>query len=210
MPHLLEPYSGTGPIGRVFRQNEWTVTSVDIEPKFAPDICCSVLDFTPDMIEDSPDVIWGSPPCTHYNRVRTTAKTPRDLEGSDKLVQKVLDLADYDKVPFWMENPLGLLKDREVVRGIFMYLVDYCCYNDGDHPHKARKRTCIFTNSSWTPWRALCRKDCGFCVGKKHMDYAQRGGKDGRPRHKLEELYSIPKALPQELCEWLATDGDLP
>ena len=47
---------------------------------------------------------------------RTTAKTPRDLAGSDKLVQKVLDLAKYFDIPFFMENPhSGLLKTRDVV-----------------------------------------------------------------------------------------------
>ena len=172
-PRLLELYSGTGSIGRVFRENGWEVTSVDIDPKFEPTICCNVLDLTPEMIGDPPDVIWGSPPCTMYSRARTTAKTPRDLEGSDRLVQKVLDLAEFYGVPFWFENPLGLLKDRPVVAGIPMQLVDYCKYNDGTHPHKARKRTCIWTNTMWTPARQLCRKDCGFCVGKRHIDSAQ-------------------------------------
>ena len=115
--HLLELFSGTGSIGRAFRRNGWSVTSVDIDPKFQPDLCCSVLDLTPDMIESRPDVIWGSPPCTQYSYARTTAKTPRDLEGSDKLVQKVLDLAEHYKAPFSMENPFGLLRTREVVRG---------------------------------------------------------------------------------------------
>ena len=117
MPHLLELFAGTGSIGRVFRNHGWTVTSVDLEPKFEPTICCNVLDVTPEMIETRPDLIWASPPCTHYSRARTTAKTPRDLEGSDKLVQKVLDLVNHYGAPFFMENPAGLLLNREVVRG---------------------------------------------------------------------------------------------
>ena len=111
--HLLELFSGTGSIGRVLRQNGWAVASVDMEAKFEPDICCNVLDLTPEMIEDRPDVIWGSPPCTHYSWARTTAKATRDLEGSDKLVQKVLDLAEHYKVPFFMENPIRALEDSE-------------------------------------------------------------------------------------------------
>ena len=100
-----------------------------------------------------------------------------------------------------MENPMGLLKDRAVVEGIPMRVLDYGRYNDGDHPHKARKRTYIWTNTTWTPARPLCMKDCGFCEGNSHIDHAQRVGRNGRPRHTLEELYAIPKALPQELCE---------
>ena len=68
-----------------------------------------------------------------YSRARTTAKTPRDLEGIDKLVQKVLDLAKHFNVPFFMENPhSGLLKTRDVVSGIPMRVIDYCQYADDD------------------------------------------------------------------------------
>ena len=36
------------------------------------------------------DAIWASPPWTHYSSARARARTPRDLEGSDALVRKVL------------------------------------------------------------------------------------------------------------------------
>jgi len=42
-----------------------------------------------------------------YSRARTTAKTPRDLEGSDKLVQRVLDLARIFDVPLWKTHTAG-------------------------------------------------------------------------------------------------------
>ena len=62
------------------------------------------------------DLLWASPPCTHYSSARTTAKTPRDLVGSDAMVQKVLDLADELFCYYLMENPnSGLLKSRAVV-----------------------------------------------------------------------------------------------
>ena len=68
-----------------------------------------------------------APPCTHYSCARTRAKTPRDLEGSDLLVRKVLDLADELNCYYSMENPhSGLLKTRAVVQGIKMVVWDYC------------------------------------------------------------------------------------
>ena len=94
-PHLLELFSGTGSTGRVFEAAGWRVTSVDCEPRLGPTICCDVLRLEPGMVQGNVDLIWASPPCTHYSIARTTAKTPRDLEGSDRLVQKVLDLADH-------------------------------------------------------------------------------------------------------------------
>ncbi len=74
----------------------WQVTSVDIDAKSLPTICLDIMDLkSEDLLEyGNVDLLWSSPPCTHYSCARTTAKTPRDLEGSDALVSKVLDLAD--------------------------------------------------------------------------------------------------------------------
>ena len=204
-PHLLELFSGTGSIGKVFRAAGWRVTSVDCEPRFGPTICCDVLQLEPGMVEGNVDLIWASPPCTMYSIARTTAKTPRDLDGSDLLVQKVIDLADQLWCYYFMENPhSGLLKSRNVVQGIPMCVVDYCMYAGGDFPHKARKRTSVWTNTSWTPERRLCSKDCGHCVDGRHLDVAQRGPAPGRPtnRHTLEQLYAIPPELAGDILRW--------
>ena len=68
------------------------------------------------------DMIWASPPCTQYPCARTSARTPRCLAGSDRLVQQVLDIIMYfspiDEVKplFFIENPWsGLLRHRSVV-----------------------------------------------------------------------------------------------
>ena len=95
MPHLLELFSGTGSVGKVFLEAGWRVTSVDCEHKFNSTICCDVLRLEPCMVEGPADLIGASPPYTHHSIARTTAKTPRDLEGSDRLVRKVLELKDH-------------------------------------------------------------------------------------------------------------------
>ena len=101
--HLLELFCGTKSISKVFEQHGWTCTSLDWDSKMNPTICCNILDVTPEMILEHgrPHAIWASPLCTMYSRARATAKTPRDLEGSDKLVQKVLDLANHFNIPFF-------------------------------------------------------------------------------------------------------------
>jgi hypothetical protein len=87
---LLELFSGTGSIGKSFEAAGWTVVSLDISdkpimPTFQQDIMeWNFRMFPPKFF----DVIWSSPPCTQYSRARTTAKTPRDLEGADAVVSR--------------------------------------------------------------------------------------------------------------------------
>ena len=210
----MELFCGTKSIGKVFDQHGWDVISVDMLSKFEPTICKNVLDLTPeDIFEVLPtysqavSVIWGSPPCTHYSRARTTAKTPRDLPGSDKLVQKVLDLASFFEVPFFMENPhSGLLKIRDVVQGIPMRVIDYCSYADESFPGRYRKRTAIWTNTDWIPARSLCVPSlCKFCSdGKKHDHIAQQRATNWQSKHSIKQLYRIPAALPQELIDYIS------
>jgi hypothetical protein len=211
MPHLLELFSGTGSVGKVFRAGGWDVTAVDIDPKANADIFADVLELTPETIEQlhgPPDLVWGSPPCVQYSRARTTAKTPRDLVGSDRLVQKVLDLAAHWGVPFFVENPnSGLLKDRDVVRGIPMRVVDYCKYRDERFPPMYRKRTSIWTDTAWTPARPLCRKDCGCVVDGHHAETAQRRPPTNHPiptarRNTLDELHALPPLLCEEIFQF--------
>ena len=212
MPVLLELFCGTKSIGKIFDHNGYDVVSVDMLDKFEPTICKNVLDLTPeDIIEKLPntykriDVCWASPSCTQYSKMRTQGG-PRDLRGADMLVQKVLDLVQFFDVPFFMENPqTGLLKSRDVVRGIPFRTIDYCQYADDTFPGRYRKRTGIWTNTDWIPARALCKPSlCKFCSdGKKHDHACQQRSKPGQMRSSLKQLYSIPSALPQELVDYL-------
>ena len=201
MPLLLELFSGTGSIGRAFRQKGWDVFAVDLDPKAAADLHMDILDLTPAMLPPQIDCIWASPPCTHYSRARTTARTPRELIGSDKLVQQVLDLVAHYGVPFFMENPhSGLFEDREVAQGIPMQVVDYCRYGTA-----YRKRTSIWTNTAWQPARPLCRHDCASSVGLRHASKAQQAGRIGGARRSRNELYAVPPELCSEIAGFMGS-----
>ena len=210
--HLLELFCGTKSISREFEGLGWTSTSLDMDPKTNPDICTNILQVTRELLSEypRPDAIWASPLCTHYSRARTTAKTPRDLEGSDKLVAKVLEIASYFDCPYFIENPhSGLLKTRDVVQGITMRTLDYCQYACGAFPGRYRKRTAIWTNTDWTPSRSLCKPaTCHFCSnGRTHDHQAQRVTGSGveRTLQTRNQLYSIPAALPREIAIWLVS-----
>ena len=208
MPLLLELFSGTGSIGTAFRQVGWEVFAVDLDARTEADLHIDVMNLTPSMLPPHIDAIWASPPCTQHSRARTTAKTPRDLIGSDALVQKVLDLVAHYKVPFFFENPhSGLLKSRAVVAGIPMQVVDYCRYGK-----QYRKRTAIWTDTAWVPQRPLCKFDCVSSSGlKRHAEVDQRGGRGKNDtRRSQNELYSIPAELCSEIAEFMDAQVRLP
>ncbi len=197
--HLLELFSGTGSVGHAFSARGWEVTSVDCDPRAGPTICIDVLAFHPGMLNGRKvDLIWASPPCTHYSAARTKARTPRDLEGADRLVRKALELAEQLGCPYLMENPhSGLLKSRACVADIPMRVVDYCKYGA---PY--RKRTAIFTNTAWEPARPLCRHDCHASAGGRHTARAQRGMSLGTRGFALNVLYALPAELCEEIADW--------
>ena len=200
-PVLLELFSGTGSVGRSFRARGWEVFSVDIDANAKPTLVANVLDLQWDALPPDVDCIWASPPCTHYSRARTKAKTPRDLEGSDAIVQKVLDIVDRYAAPSWfMENPeSGLLKGRAVVAGLPFRVVDYCKYGK---PY--RKRTAIWTNTEWEPEQPLCKHDCPVSSGSRHTARAQQAPSSATDvRYSRDELYSIPPTLCDEIADYM-------
>ncbi len=180
------------------------MTSVDIDSTSVPTICCDIMELKAEEVLEigAVDLIWASPPCTHYSCARTKARTPRDLTGSDALVQKVLNLADQLCCCYYiLENPhSGLLKTRPIVQGLRVVVLDYCRYGTA-----YRKRTGIWTNAGYEPRTLLCDKDCAASDGKRHTRRAQRAGPGWH--HSLAELYAIPPELCDEIAEWA---GEVP
>ena len=209
MPILLELFSGTGSVGKSFKKLGWDVVSLDLSPEFQPTICTDLMAWDYRSCPGTFDCIHASPPCTHYSRARTVAKTPRDLEGSDALVQRTLDIIAHFNPRVWIiENPYtGMMKDRPVMQELEMHrhmkVITYCKYG---MPYK--KATSIWTNLAWTPRPACCKASpCEHLEDGAHPKTAQRAqGKRGgvrRPgdKFKLHELY----ALPEQLCDELAS-----
>ena len=138
MPILLELFSGTGSVGKAFAEAGWEVVSLDMDPKSNATIIADFLEWSwCEFGTNHFDCIWASPPCTHYSIARTTAKTPRDLEGSDRLVKRVLDCIEYFKPKtFFIENPQsGYLKGRRVLEGLRYRDTSYCIWPGGFKKH---------------------------------------------------------------------------
>ena len=152
---LLELFSGTGSVGRAFRSRGWEVTSLDLNPKARPTICCDILAwqyreaFKPGHF----DAVWASPVCTEFSMA--LRHRPRNLPAGDAMVLKALEIIDYLRPRWWaLENPAtGLLKTREYMAGLPCHDVTYCKFG---YPY--RKPTRIWGNLPWTPSRGVCRK----------------------------------------------------
>ena len=189
---LLELFSGTGSVGRVFRARGWEAVSLDSDPRADADIHADILDW--DFTEFVPghfDCIWASPPCTEYSIARTTAKTPRNLELADAIVRRTQEIIAYlQPRAWWVENPwTGLLRKREVAASFPPPLVvSYCMYY-----RLYRKDTALWTN---VPFEGLrCDKTCIGWSGNGHVAAAQRGNKRGLPGFSLDALHAIPPEL---------------
>ena len=195
MPRALFLCSGTGSVGEPFRQHGWEVIDVDWDGRFGAEVVADIMtwDYKAAFPTGYFDVVWCSPTCTHYSIARTTAKTPRDLEGADRLVSKCREIIDYFEADIWfIENPdSGLLKTRDVVAGLPYVRVDYCMYGAF-----YRKRTRIWTNAQWTP--KLC--DRSHLINGRHAMTAQRRPCKGYGSNDICSLDQLHR-IPAELCE---------
>ena len=162
---MLDLFSGTGSVSKIFREQGYEVTSLDIASHFKPTITANILEW--DYQSQFPpgyfDVIFCCPPCNHFSRARTTA--PRDLSQGDILVEKALEIIRYFKPRKWfLENPRsGFLKDRPFMEGIPFVDVDYCQFSTWGY----QKPTRIWGDSSI---KNLSPKICDFHTCPNIMD----------------------------------------
>ena len=64
---LLELFSGTQSVGKVFKEKGWEVISLDIMKKFNPTINTDILIWEGYKELPEIDMIWASPPCNSFS-----------------------------------------------------------------------------------------------------------------------------------------------
>jgi site-specific DNA-cytosine methylase len=227
--YLLELFSGTGSVGAAVRDmyggDLLKHYSVDIHTKYNPTTAIDMLqwNYKPDLdafleqrTKDDYVIVWMSPPCTQYSIARSRAKTPRDLEGADALVERALEIKDYVNPNAWfLENPHGAshsaLRLRPIMQPLEQYRNEctYCHYGK-----QFRKRTDIWTNVPVELRRCTKSDPCPHVANTKrhkHPVTAQSGPSAGaRGCGSAEAAYPIPPRLVEYLFGQAFEDSPLP
>ena len=131
---LLNLFSGTNSVAIPWRQNKHGVISVDIDPRFNPEICEDILQLAYCKLP-TPDVIWASPDCSQYARCRTRGP-PRNLVLADSLVAKAIEIIkafqtkQLNLIWFLENGDSAMLWGRDVAKDLTNYIIlDYCQYH---------------------------------------------------------------------------------
>ena len=198
---ILELFAGSRSIGKAAESLGHEVFSIDIQDFEGIDLAKDIEFVTSKDIPFKPDMIWASPPCTTYSIAaishhRDGQKPKTEFAAkSDKLVLNTLKLIREYGCIYYIENPRGMMRKMDFMKGLPRTTVWYCTYGD-----MRAKPTDIWTNNlqsllnidGWIP-RPECKngnKDC-------HHESAPRGSRTGTQG--LKGAYNRSK-IPEELC----------
>ena len=185
----------------------WETISLDIDPKFHPDLCMDIMDFDQTQFPKNHfSLVWASPDCRAYSVARSNAKIPRDeaMAASDVLVEKTRQIIDYFSCAYCIENPASSrLWKREVSAGLQCVITSYCSFG-----YAYRKNTKLANNFGLILPRCPGRGLCPQMIGSKHLEHAQCGkGGIYDKQHIRDELHSIPEGLVREIFRQLNAGG---
>jgi hypothetical protein len=199
---VLELFAGSRSVGKIAESLGMEVFSSDLIEFEGIHYPISILDFDVTKVPFRPDIIWASPPCTGFSvaaighhwsggKGAYIPKTETAKLGIE-LVRKTLEIINHFQPTFWfMENPRGVLRKLDVVKGLNKQSVTYCQYGD-----ERMKPTDIWTNSiTWVP-KPMCKNGDPCHVA------APRGSRTGtQGRANAYERSKIPADLCLEILK---------
>jgi hypothetical protein len=208
--NVLELFSGTHSVGKVFEERGHNVISLDLK---GATINCNILQWDYKQYPSNFfDYIHASPPCdtfslcrmcwigreikAHPNQTFTKELFIKDQEEIGlPILNKTLEIIKYfNPMFFTIENPQTGDMKKYIPECISFTDVDYCMYG---LPYK--KRTRIWNNFDFEG--KLCNKECGNIVNGRHVSNCGHPNKnytktmDAFINTNLTERYRIPKNL---------------
>ena len=207
---VLELFAGSRSFGKVAEKHGATVFSVDWKDYKGINLVKDIEQLQPKHVPFIPSIIWASPDCTTYSIAACSTHRNKDRSGKtdyakkcDRVNKHVLSLIDHylklnPELVFFIENPRGILRHMDFMKGLKRHTVWYCSYGDN-----RAKPTDIWTNSkTWQP-RPPCKnykydKDGNIINKHCHHESARRGAKTGTQGKKGSYERSI---IPVQLCE---------
>ena len=205
---ILDLFCGTKSLQKPCEDLGHYYFGVDIERKFNPDMVADVMNLNASEIPFIPDVIWASPPCTHFSvasigRNWNKDRTPKS-EGAKvslRLLDKTIALIkELRPTYYFIENPRGMMRKMSAMESLpIRHTVSYCQYGD-----KRMKPTDIWTNCGiWTP-RPMCKN------GDRCHVRSPRGSKTGtQGLGNAIDRAKVPYALLREILFACEREGGL-
>ena len=216
---VFDFFAGTGSSTQAFEDAGHTVIKVELDEYFEAHER-DILSLTPEYLIEKygqPDFIWASPPCQTfsvasirhywtYENGKAIPKNQKTLDGIAR-VQHTLDLIKglNPKRGWLMENPRGMLRKQDVVKGLTRRTITYCQYGDF-----RMKPTDLWGElSGWEP-RPMCSPGM-TChnSAKRGSDTGTQGiGGGGKGGSRLRSM--VPYELSTEVMHMVIQESDTP
>ena len=156
---FLELFAGSKRISAQAARRGYQTITVDIEPKYQPDICIDIMNLRRSILPAKVDVVWASIPCqvysvinleNHWDKIeigyRSYYYIPKtdDAQTALNMLNKTLRLiARLNPLYYFLENPRGALRHFPHLNLVpFRHTVSYA-----DYGSKVYKPTDIWTNN---------------------------------------------------------------